>query len=338
MVRQVRLFLIRHGETVDNVAQVTAGSRDSELTNHGYHQATRLGQHFRSHGVTFTHIFSSHLQRAVKTAGKIREAQVAPSPHTDTVITAPDVVQLALIMEQDFGFFEGRKWGEADRPDHHNDMPGFVAVETRKSMTRRVDAFLDAHLFPIFGAPTETGHVVAVVSHGRILSMLWKRLLARLPPKSVTFSDELTTNPRKVALDHLGGWANTGYLELYMQNTSKPQPHVGPLPVPSPTSQSAPSVDVLGQAEVDKGTPVDSPDRSPSKEVDNVNSLDAATRPLRSASLDLPLLHGWLTTVETVNGRDHLKGLIRTGGGVGSARHDTSQKTLDGFVKKRIIG
>jgi hypothetical protein len=39
----------------------------------------------------------------------------------------------------------------------------------------------------------------------------------------------------------------------------------------------------------------------------------------------------------TVNGKDHLKGLKRTGGGVGSSRHDASQKGIESFFKRRKV-
>lgn len=47
--------------------------------------------------------------------------------------------------------------------------------------------------------------------------------------------------------------------------------------------------------------------------------------------------HDWTTTILTINGKDHLKGLKRTGGGVGSSRHDASQKGIESFFKRRKI-
>lgn len=44
---------------------------------------------------------------------------------------------------------------------------------------------------------------------------------------------------------------------------------------------------------------------------------------------------GIKATVERVNCVDHLAGLTRTKGGIGSARFDASQKTLDGFFTKK---
>jgi phage baseplate assembly protein gpV len=49
------------------------------------------------------------------------------------------------------------------------------------------------------------------------------------------------------------------------------------------------------------------------------------------------IAHGWNTTILAINGKDHLKGLKRTGGGVGSSRHDTSQKSIETFFKRRKV-
>jgi broad specificity phosphatase PhoE len=168
----MRLFLIRHGETVDNVAQLHAGSRDSALTNHGYQQATRLGQHFKALGLTFTHLFSSHLQRAVKTAGKIRDAQLTPANDANIAKAALVVVQLRALIEQDFGSKEGKRFYE--RLDN-KDTSGFVEVESKDSMAHRADSFLEEYLLPLLGkASKDADSVVAIVSHSIFLSTLWK--------------------------------------------------------------------------------------------------------------------------------------------------------------------
>jgi len=40
-------------------------------------------------------------------------------------------------------------------------------------------------------------------------------------------------------------------------------------------------------------------------------------------------------TVKTINGKDHLKGLKRTGGGLGSSKFEEGQKSIETFFKKR---
>ncbi|KAF2105340.1 histidine phosphatase superfamily [Lophiotrema nucula] len=347
--RQVRLFLIRHGETVDNVAQVYAGSRDSELTNHGYQQATRLGLHFSARGLVFTHIFSSHLQRAAKTAGLIREAQITPPVGDGSARTVPDIVQLPVLMEQDFGFFEGKKWyerppdskltGKEQHREEHKDTAGFVDIESKESLAQRADAFLDGHLLPLLDATTESAHrVVAVVSHGIMLSSLWKRLLLRLPPKSVAFSPGLSESVRNRPLEHLGGWSNTGYLELHLTRTEAVTASAANKELQAdPIVSSAPSSTTPAEVGSDS-PPTESLPSASTPLVDNP-AVDGSTQIAASSVQSSPARHasGWTTVIQTMNGRDHLKGLKRTGGGVGSAKHDASQKNIDSFFKRRKI-
>lgn len=326
----------------------SAGIRDSELTNHGYQQATRLGLHFQSVGLRFAHLFSSHLQRAAKTASKIREAQLAEG-HANAEV--PDVVQLPLLMEQNFGSMEGRKFYE--RPpessmtgkEHHRQQSkgteGFVDVESKDAMARRADTFLDEHLLPLLDNTTAAAeNCVAVVSHGIFLSTLWKRLLLRLPPKSVVLSPELQATARP-SLEHLGGWSNTGYLELQMVIGTDPSDRPaspGPstdeaqtLSQPAET-QAAKSTDEIPTEDDDLGkviAPRVSEDRA--AEASNVT----ISKPVLRSSP--PSAEGWSTTILSINGKDHLRGLKRTGGGVGSSRHDASQKSIETFFKRRKV-
>ncbi|KIW01236.1 uncharacterized protein PV09_07279 [Verruconis gallopava] len=306
----MRVFLIRHGETVDNVANVYGGSRDSELTNHGVQQATRLGQHFAASDVRFTHILSSQLRRAVKTAELVRAAQPEVRDARNNVVS-PVVMQLSELAEQDFGSYEGVSFLARQSPNKasgkgpqrtvdKND-PGFVDMESKESMQRRADAFLEQHLVPLVRKEAAMSPTVAVVSHGVILSVLWRRLRSRLPSGSVTLHPEVVTKYGPVDVEKLGGWSNTGYLEMNI--SYKPMP----ISVPGTmTSESAKAKETM--------------------------SALAADRPVTSNALE-----GWSVTVCAVNSRHHLVGLKRTGGGVGSAPHDDKQQRIDAFVKRRKV-
>ncbi|KAF2711952.1 phosphoglycerate mutase-like protein [Pleomassaria siparia CBS 279.74] len=330
MTRHVKLFLIRHGETVDNVAQVYAGSRDSVLTNHGFQQATRLGLHFSSLGLCFTQIYSSHLQRASKTAGLIREAQVRTQISSSSACGVPTVVQLPILMEKDFGSNEGKKWyekpSESIEPRQgEKNLLRFVDVESKDSMAQRADAFLDDHLLRLFDDTSESAkRIVAVVSHGMMLSMLWKRLLLRLPSKSVTFSPELAANPR-ISLDHLGAWSNTGYMELDMEWAESSETNVAVSTSTSSTWQNDTALEEVG----------DQSGIQPLTQSDTSIREQGHSIPLASKLVSPKLAQGWRTSIQTINGKSHLQGIKRTGGGVGSARHDASQKKIDNFFKRR---
>jgi broad specificity phosphatase PhoE len=323
----------------------SAGIRDSELTNHGHQQATRLGLHFKTIGLSFTHLFSSHLQRAAKTAGKIREAQLARADQDNAATPVPEVVQLPLLVEQDFGSMEGKK--SYERPpepklsgkEHHREerkgTAGFVDVESKDAMAQRADTFLDMHLMPLLGDTSSVAeHCIAIVSHGIFLSTLWKRLLLRLPAKSVALCPELQAIARP-SLEHLGGWSNTGFLQLEMTGPPRLSTPIEPPPsssVPSSLPAETPATNEgLGKVEVPQ---VSGDVEVAQKEAteDSVTTTDVA--------LQAPtphIAHGWNTTILAINGKDHLKGLKRTSGGVGSLRHDTSQKSIETFFKRRKV-
>lgn len=296
-------------------------------------------------GLAFTHIFSSHLQRAAKTAELIREPQTAPATDDEHERPVPDIVQLPVLMEQDFGHYEGKKWNErladsrsASKEAHHQsyeDTEGFVDVESKDSLTRRADTFLDRHVLPLMHElSTSNEYVVAVVSHGIMLSALWKRLLLRLPSRSVTLSPELAaTTP--ISLEHLGGWSNTGYLELHMARAA-----------PVPTRTLTPPASVPYASEYDRTLLADGVYTHKSAELTaadvttanrSVPSLNAQKCMTAYPPTVPQIAHGWMTVIRTVNGREHLKSLKRTRGGVGSSRYDASQKNIESFFKRQKV-
>ncbi|KAJ4307290.1 hypothetical protein N0V88_000673 [Collariella sp. IMI 366227] len=205
----MRLFLVRHGETVDNVAGVYAGTRDSPLTAHGVLQARRLGVHLASRSGSIgpvTHLFSSDLRRAVETAESILAAQTQPAPllpGTSGAAVADGgadgtpnlkLVQLPELRERDFGSAEGEKFGVS-----------VTDAETREQMRTRVERFVKRHLAPLFEQHADTSASVVVVAHGLILDSLLRVLLARFGPA------ELVGEKRTAV------WSNTGYVEAVIR-------------------------------------------------------------------------------------------------------------------------
>lgn len=258
----MRLFLIRHGETVDNVANLYAGTRDSALTTHGVLQARRLAEHLAQRlPATSVHYFSSDLQRAVRTAEAIRAAACGKDG-------AVVVQQLVELREKDFGTGEGERFGTGKDKPHEG-------AESAESMKARVDTFLDKHLLPVLSPRSEDA--VVIVAHGILLSILFKRLCEHLSSGAFTVAPEVqrASNPYPAGgVPVLPSWSNTGYLEAVV-----------------------------------------------------TSSAPAAWSSIK--------LH-----VAQVNCVDHLKGLRKTRGGIGSARFDEKQKTMDSFFapsKKRKL-
>ncbi|KAG4266467.1 hypothetical protein FPRO03_01751 [Fusarium proliferatum] len=189
----MRLFLIRHGETVDNVANLYAGSRDSALTAHGVMQAQRLASHLSEH-VAIDRIFSSNLSRAVHTAQAILNAQKR----------AEDLklIQVSELREKDFGTGEGTKFGAAMKHE---------GSETPLAMRKRVDVFLDEHLPRL-----DEDSTVCIVAHGIILGTFYKALRDR-----TSSSAGPDAEPEGQASTFVRpSWSNTGYIEALVTRDS----------------------------------------------------------------------------------------------------------------------
>ena len=223
----------------------------------------------------------------------------------------PSVKKLLELREQDFGYYEGKPFyarvkdstrtgKDNHRAEHIND-PHFKDVESKESMTLRMDGFIDEHLIPLLKKVSKVEPTVAIVSHGIILSSLWKCILKRFEAKSVRLKPGLVIgNGDYVTLEHLGGWSNTGYLELDIQSSS------------------------LANA------------------IDSIDAVLASTKPGQEQNKypKPAILYGWKMIIKTVNGREHLKGLKRTGGGVRSSKYDEDQRKIESFFvpKKAKVG
>ncbi len=285
----------------------SAGVTDSALTVHGNLQAERLGKYLADKGFRFRTIYSSNLQRALKTASAIRLAQ--PLPTCNAAHEAKlQVIALTALREQDFGFYEGKpfyarprdssKSGKEYHRSQHQDDPDFKDVESKESMALRMLCFLQHHLVPaIRSEPVEDDSDIVIVSHGIILSQLWRCFLKLVAKNSITLSPGLAVGTGATTpLEYLGGWSNTGFLELEIQK--KESAATSDLA----TSTSTPPTPDLSHADSD-------------------------------ASL---LLHQYKVNIKTVDGKEHLEGLKRTRG-VGSSKFDEGQKSIDSFFKKRKI-
>ncbi|KAH7305565.1 phosphoglycerate mutase-like protein [Stachybotrys elegans] len=209
----MRLLLIRHGETVDNVAQVYAGSRDSALTSHGVLQARRLASHLASRpdglGLSVSHVFASDLQRAAKTAEIVAQALRADVLR---VVTTP------TLREKHFGNAEGVKFGAG--MSQGEDV--FAGAETAESMRLRVSAFIDDYLSPIW---TQSSTCI-VVAHGIILGALYRALCSRISPSSLTIAPEVQGRSATAPGMLSPSWRNTGYLEASLSLSTD---HNGPV-------------------------------------------------------------------------------------------------------------
>lgn len=134
------LFLVRHGETVDNARQIMQGQTQGCLNEKGREQARVVAERLAAEPVDA--IVASDLRRAIQTAEMIAE------PHGLPVVTTP------LLRERDWGGFTGR---------FIPDLKGEVwpdDIESEEALLSRARTFL------IYITATYPGKRVVAVGHG----------------------------------------------------------------------------------------------------------------------------------------------------------------------------
>lgn len=119
----VRLFLVRHGETLDNANHVMQGQTQGELNAKGLEQARNVADLMAAEDIDV--FVASDLKRAIDTCRIIAE------PHGREVVTTP------LLRERDWGGFTGRYI-----PDL-KDVPWPDDVESVDALKDRAERFMD---------------------------------------------------------------------------------------------------------------------------------------------------------------------------------------------------
>ena len=136
------LYLVRHGETVDNANQIMQGQTQGELNENGVQQARAFSEQWKNKEIDI--ILASDLKRSIDTARIIAE------PHQLEVLTTP------LLRERDWGSFTGR---------FIPDLKGEVwpdDIETLENLLSRASEFI------AYVKQTFPGKKVLAVGHGII--------------------------------------------------------------------------------------------------------------------------------------------------------------------------
>ena len=153
----MRLYLIRHGESLWNAQDRIQGHGDSPLSAIGTSQATRLGRHLA--GAPIGAIYTSRLLRARQTAEIVGDTMRAP------VIVRPDLHEIGL------GAWEGKT---PDEVNAHFDN-GFEAWRSRPTSVHIPDAepiasFRQRAVAAIESVIRETRvESAAIITHGGVI-------------------------------------------------------------------------------------------------------------------------------------------------------------------------
>jgi len=150
-----KIYLARHGETIWSLSGQHTGITDIPLTEQGEKNAKQLG--LRLQGLAFTKIFSSPLQRALKTCELAGFGSMAiPDP---------------LLEEWNYGDYEGHTTTEIQqtKPDWFIFRDGCPGGETPAQVAKRCDEMIEK-------VKAINGDILIFV-HAHILRMLTTRWL-----------------------------------------------------------------------------------------------------------------------------------------------------------------
>jgi probable phosphoglycerate mutase len=158
-------YLVRHGETAWSITGQHTGRHDLPLTERGEREAMALQG--RLHGIEFAKVFTSPLQRAVRTCELAGFAAIAERD--------PD------LMEWDYGKYEGRRLADIlkERPDWFLFRDGCPGGESPQDVGIRADRVL-SRIRPVEGR-------VLLFSSGHILRVITARWLGLEPSAARLF-------------------------------------------------------------------------------------------------------------------------------------------------------
>jgi len=158
----MKLIIVRHGETEENVKGIIQGQIQGTLTKKGIEQAQKLAERLKNEQIDF--IFYSDLKRAIETFKEIEKFQKRIKSKSSK-----------KIRERKLGIFQGRHGGDLEWRKVIKDETLFkkFGIEKTEDLVKRAQKFLDGLLnkFP--------DKSVLLVTHGGFASALNSILLKR---------------------------------------------------------------------------------------------------------------------------------------------------------------
>ena len=160
-----QVYLVRHGETAWSLTGQHTGRKDLPLTERGERDSIALKS--RLGGIEFTKVFTSPLQRAVRTCEL--------AGFGDRAERDPD------LLEWDYGQYEGRRLADIlkERPDWFLFRDGCPGGESQQQVGARADCVLN-RIRPVEGN-------VLLFSSGHILRVITARWLGLEPRAAALF-------------------------------------------------------------------------------------------------------------------------------------------------------
>ncbi|MEM9479190.1 MAG: histidine phosphatase family protein [Verrucomicrobiota bacterium] len=202
------VFLIRHGETEWNQQGIHQGHMDSPLTTHGESQARRLGERFRSAGISFDSVYASDLGRAKQTV----EAICTPIEQTADIQWEPRLRERALGVLEGLTYPQIKEKMPEDHRQHTSGDPDYRpdGGESWRDLFQRATTTLEDL------AGKHGGERILCVTHGGVVSMAMRHCLGielATPRQFHIANSALNILEWQDQLWRLRTWGDTAHLE-----------------------------------------------------------------------------------------------------------------------------
>jgi broad specificity phosphatase PhoE len=176
----MHLYLIRHGQSVENTTAWDGKNTNSPLTDLGRAQASALGTWLAQHGPTFDKIYASPMQRTRQTAGILAQALGWSAVHYDDRLreignARPDG---SPFPDDSLPRYILGIWGTL-----HPYKPVTVGGENWMHFRARVGGFIEAL---VESMPAEhSAFRVAVICHGGVIEGVFEHIFQKGPWSAV---------------------------------------------------------------------------------------------------------------------------------------------------------
>ena len=159
----MRLIVVRHGETKENVLGISQGHKYGELSETGIEQSKKLAQRLKNEKIDL--IFSSDLKRAKDTTKEIIKYHEVP------------VFYVKELRERCRGIFEGKPLEEFDEDREKSGLPHSLykpeGGESLEEVKERIFSFLK-NLIENYKNKT-----ILIVGHGGVNKIIFSILLSK---------------------------------------------------------------------------------------------------------------------------------------------------------------
>ena len=160
----MKLILVRHGETEENLNHLIQGKDEGRLTQKGIDQAKKTGKELKEK-YKIDMIFCSPLKRCVDTLENILSEDPIEGP----------IFMSKLIEERDFGEYTGMEsvlvdWDELDKNNKINEEMG---VESLIDLEKRVNLFLEDLKLE------DNGSTILVLSHNGPIKIMISKITGK---------------------------------------------------------------------------------------------------------------------------------------------------------------